>query len=188
VYNSNQPRVPKGSPDGGQWIGGHTSRSAFDEMSANDKMRFIKSGGEVLEDSTDPRLELSKMVNALPVVINPNLGNEATTISGVRVEIGPKFQAYPKQIQLEILTHEAAHFHELDMWYLKNKADWDLAARTKAGHLNGQTTPGEIIVEAYSVAWHDPGFLRANAPGLLRDLRDGIIAVGLPMPPLLRST
>jgi len=118
------------------------------------------------------------------VIKNPRLNNEATTKTGVHIETGPKFDALSAQHQAEILTHEFAHFHGLDDWYLKNKSDWDLFAKTSAGHLNGQTTPGEIMAEAYSVAWHDPQFLMKHAPDIFAIVREGAQAVGIPVPPL----
>ena len=47
---SKHPRAPKGAPDGGQWVGGKMSRSAFEEMSPADKMAFIASGGGVADN------------------------------------------------------------------------------------------------------------------------------------------
>jgi hypothetical protein len=125
---------------------------------------------------------LDAMLASLPVKFNPRLHNEATTQTGRFIEVGPKYQALPAQHQKEILTHEAAHFHGLDDWFLKTQEDWDLAEKCPHGSLNGQTTPGEIMAEAYSIAWHDPGFLDRVAPFLLPLLKQGCAAVKLPFP------
>ena len=82
--------------------------------------------------------ELSDLLAALPIRENPNLHNEATT-RPTHIEIGPKFHQLPEEYKIAALTHEAAHFHKLDDWYLANHDDWDLANKSIHGNVNGQT-------------------------------------------------
>jgi hypothetical protein len=117
------------------------------------------------------------------MVRDPALRNEATTRRG-QVRLGPKYDLLSPRAQRAVLIHEAAHLAGLDDWFLRTHDDWDLAARTRFGHLNGQTTPGEILAEAFALAWDDPAGLRHHAPTLIPIVREGALASGLPVPPL----
>lgn len=121
------------------------------------------------------------LIASLPVTRDPNLAVEArTTAAGIRT--GPKFDELTSAQQRGVLLHEAAHYKGLDDWYLSGHADWNLAAKTEVGHLNGQTTPGEILAEVYSTLWTEPEFLRAHAPDLIPLVEEAARAVGLPLP------
>jgi hypothetical protein len=127
--------------------------------------------------------ELEKMLRGLPIVHDASLRQEATTRGGA-IRVSPHFDSRPAGEQRAVLIHEAAHLKGLDDWYLKNHDDWNLAAKSDLGHFNGQTTPGEIMAEAYAVAWTEPSYLETHAPALIPLVREGAAAVGLPLPPL----
>jgi hypothetical protein len=131
---------------------------------------------------TDLLTGLDKWLADLPVVVDDSLANEASVrLDGIHV--GRGFAARSAGHRRAVLLHEAAHWRGLDDWYLKTHEDWDLAAKTSFGHLNGQTTPGEIMVEAYATAWMEPAFLWEHAPALVALVKEGAQAVGLPVPP-----
>ena len=127
---------------------------------------------------------LDAYLASLPVVRDPSLRNEATTRGG-KIRLGPKYDLLSPRAQRAVLIHEAAHLAGLDDWYLRHHDDWDLAARTKFGHLNGQTTPGEIMAEAYALACDNPTALREHAPSLVAIVEEGARATGLPVPSML---
>lgn len=103
----------------------------------------------------------ASFLSTLPVRDDPNLGNEARSMAERGyIAVGPKFHALSESQQTAVLWHEAAHFYGLDDLWLARAEDWNLAAKCKYGHLNGQTTPGEIVAEAYSV-------LKTERPGVL---------------------
>lgn len=118
----------------------------------------------------------------LPVKRDPNLGNEATTRPD-GVYTGPKFDALSPEQQRAVLIHESAHYRKLDDAYLSDpNADWDLAKFSEFGHVNGQTTPGEIIAEAYAILWSEPEWLDQHAPKL-RELVERLARKkGAPLP------
>lgn len=125
--------------------------------------------------------EMESLLAALPRIEDAQLVNDASTrLDGVH--IGSSFTHRPVEAQHAILIHEAAHWHQLDDWYLLHHEDWDLASKCGYGHLNGQTKPGEIIVEAYATLWSGPAFLLAQAPELIPIVIEGAQAVGLPLP------
>lgn len=50
-YNPNQPRVPAGSPEGGQWVGDNISRQRFEELTPAERALFLRQGGTVYDDN-----------------------------------------------------------------------------------------------------------------------------------------
>lgn len=97
---------------------------------------------------------------------NPNLRSEARNLGVGKYEVGPKFFDLPDDAsRLHVLKHEEGHD-------LSDEMLQDLSAFKVVDMLgdypdvNGQTTPGEIVAEAYAVMHSDPQWLRDHHPKL----------------------
>ena len=140
--------------------------------------------------SIDYELETSRWGRALgaPVKFNATMSHEGRALPQ-HIELGKKFFDLPDdECREQVLYHEYAHFKELDMEALKDRlfdlADaGDLGTRRADGSIegvNGQSTPGEIIVEAYSVLLMDPSFLKRTFPKLYEYTKTLSAEMGLP--------
>ena len=109
------------------------------------------------------------------VTYNRNVRSVARHIGEGRIEVGDKFFELPtNDVKRVVLYHEAGH--GLSDAMLEDGSAWDaLDAGILPGgkqvanqfdHLNGQTTPGEVISEAYSVLHDEPEFVESRWPDL----------------------
>ncbi|HUW55581.1 MAG TPA: hypothetical protein VMZ92_03025 [Planctomycetota bacterium] len=112
---------------------------------------------------------------------NPNLQSEARNLGG-RYEVGPKFFALDVGGREHVLYHELGH--DLSDQMLRDGSAWgalDLLD-TVDGYreLNGQTTPGEVVAEAYAQMRTDRIWLERRAPGLVRLVSERAAHYGFP--------
>lgn len=113
---------------------------------------------------------------------NPTKRNHASQWGDDVIELGPDFFASGTPLRRAILLHEIGHV--LSDIGLKdpNGFSWEAVKYLPSfGHLNGQTTPGEVTAEAYSVAIDEPDFLREHAPKLLELITDAARQHGFPL-------
>lgn len=116
------------------------------------------------------------------------LGTEAASHTDQAILLKPAFFALPtEESKRSALYHEAGH--GLSDRMLEDQSAFDLVDDLPDfGHLNGQSTPGEVAAEAYSILWSEPSYLDEHAPGI----RDAIIRkaseYGYPLPAGVRGT
>ena len=113
---------------------------------------------------------------------DPHKRNHASQLGDDIIVVGPDFFQADTRLRRAILLHEIGHV--LSDIGLKdpNGFSWRaVECLPSFGHLNGQTTPGEVTAEAYSVAIDEPEFLRENAPELLALITDAARAHGFPL-------
>jgi hypothetical protein len=126
-----------------------------------------------------------------PLKFNPSLSHEGEAFHN-RIEVGPKFFKLPDdECREAVLYHEYAHFKKLDDEALWDNKMWDLVdsggfgPRAKdGGHIdgiNGQSTPGENVVEAYSVLLMDPTWLKSKHPQVYDYIHQLASKHGLPL-------
>lgn len=115
-----------------------------------------------------------------PFVFDPTLGNEARQVDyPTRVLLGRKFFDLPESTRWATAFHEVGHVLS-DMGLVDGWA-WDLVDLLPSwGHLNGQTTPGEVAAEAWSIWNTEPSFLLENAPGIAAVMDEMAPAAGFP--------
>ena len=116
------------------------------------------------------------------------LGTEAASHTDQAILLKPAFFALPtEESKRSALYHEAGH--GLSDRMLEDQSAFDLVDDLPDfGHLNGQSTPGEVAAEAFSILWSEPSYLDEHAPGI----RDAIIRkaseYGYPLPAGVRGT
>lgn len=116
------------------------------------------------------------------------LGTEAASHTDQAILLKPAFFALPtEESKRSALYHEAGH--GLSDRMLEDQSAFDLVDDLPDfGHLNGQSTPGEVAAEAFSILWSEPSYLDEHAPGI----RDAIIRkaseYGYPLPTGVRGT
>jgi len=98
---------------------------------------------------------------------NPDLTSEARNVGLGKYEVGPKFLLLPPDVRAHVLKHEEGH--DLSDAMLRDGSAWALVDDPEmlpGGSLNGQTTPGEVIAEAYAVMHSEPKWLGEKFPKL----------------------
>jgi hypothetical protein len=117
---------------------------------------------------------------------NPSLSSEARNMGGV-YEVGDKFFALDTDMRRQVLYHEVGH--DLSDAMLADQSAWKLVddgampgAPGLLDTLNGQTTPGEAIAEAYAMLHSEPAFLDKHFPVLATTVRRKAGEMGFPVP------
>jgi hypothetical protein len=94
------------------------------------------------------------------------LQSEGRNLDG-RYEVGPKFFALEVGGREHVLYHELGH--DLSDQMLRDGSAWDVIDKgmlNGAPDLNGQTTPGEIVAEAFAVMHTERIWLKERFPDL----------------------
>lgn len=100
---------------------------------------------------------------------------------GDHIVVTPKFFDLPESARRATMYHEAGH--GLSDAMLADGSAFDLMDHLPSwGNLNGQTTPGEVAAEAYSILWTEPEWLDENAPGVRDIMRAKAAEHRFPLP------
>lgn len=128
-------------------------------------------------------------------VYDEKLRNEARALPDGRIAIGPKFFELPPDARKYVLRHEWAHTTGIEEAALRDDEFWRLLqeenlfgpvdAETKRllGGINGQTIPSENVVEAYTLLFEDPDWLKTHYPKAYEYVAKLAIKEGKPVPP-----
>jgi hypothetical protein len=104
-------------------------------------------------------------VGGITATYNPNLTSEARNVGQGQYEVGPKFRELAPEHQAHVLKHEEGH--DLSDETLRAGSAWKaLDEGVLPSELNGQTTPGEIIAEAWALIHSEPGWVEKRHPAL----------------------
>lgn len=138
----------------------------------------------VERDPADPsRLLLNGQPAPEWLKFSPARGTEAASHTDDAILLKPEFFNLPggPDVRRSALYHEAGH--GLSDRMLEDGSAWDLVdGLPEFGHLNGQTTPGEMAAEGYSILWSDPEYLDRNAPAIRDALVAKAVEYGYPLP------
>lgn len=126
------------------------------------------------------RAQLEGHDTADGIHFDPSKTNEATNHRDRdgKIHIGPKFFALSEASRRAVLYHELGHdlsdamLHDDSAWKLADDGHMPGGKHTSFGTINGQTTPGESLAEAYSILHTEPEYLDEHFPAL----RDAILA------------
>lgn len=187
------------SPDGVLWVVDYTGRQ-YDPDSpwpiVEDSMAYYARFGNgfgglrrAVRRAVDDRFAPSDPKEAevpdgfpdVPLIYVPSKANDASYTMG-KIELGPQFFRRPRETQHAILWHELGH--SIDDAALAAGWGWDVKQWVNGLDFNGQTTPGEIVAEAYSIiqmderAWFER---MGHDPALLAHVADLAKAHGLPV-------
>jgi SPP1 gp7 family putative phage head morphogenesis protein len=179
-FNPDQPR-----DEHGQWAdSGASSADLSAEVKAGVELARTWESAKPWNATAD---ELS--VGVAGVSYNPTLNSEARNIGG-KYEVGPKFLNLNEDARRQVLYHELGH--DLSDAMLQDRSAWALVdegampggAKVDARFdtLNGQTTPGEVIAEAYALLHVEPAFLHEHFPDLAKQVISKSRAYGFPLP------